>query len=77
MASQRQRQADKLSLAWWNAPLLAISQFGNGFTAVIGAVLERMFDGMTRRRVTWIQVADEPTAMQTPKGATVSEGSRR
>jgi hypothetical protein len=29
----------------------------------------RLFEGFMRRRVTWIQVADEPTA----KGATVIE----
>lgn len=33
----------------------------------------RLFEGITRRRVTWIQVADEPTAMEAPKGAPVIE----
>ena len=33
----------------------------------------RLFEGITLRRVTWIQVADEPTAMQPPTGATVLE----
>lgn len=33
----------------------------------------RLFDGIMRRRVTWIQEADEPTAMNAPKGALVIE----
>jgi hypothetical protein len=33
----------------------------------------RLFEGITRHRVPWIQVADEPTAMEAPKGATVIE----
>jgi hypothetical protein len=34
----------------------------------------RLFEGITRRRVPWIQEADEPTAMEAPTGATVIEG---
>jgi len=33
----------------------------------------RLFDGIMRRRVTWIQEADEPTLMNAPKGALVIE----
>jgi hypothetical protein len=33
----------------------------------------RLFEGITRRRVTWIQVANEPTAMEGPKDAVVIE----
>ena len=33
----------------------------------------RLFEGITRHRVSWIQEADEPTAMEAPKGATVIE----
>ncbi len=33
----------------------------------------RLFEGITRRRVSWIQEADEPAAMEAPKGATVIE----
>jgi hypothetical protein len=33
----------------------------------------RLFEGITRRRVSWIQVADEPTAIEARKGATVIE----
>ena len=33
----------------------------------------RPFEGITRRRVTWIQVADEPTATEAPQGVTIIE----
>jgi hypothetical protein len=33
----------------------------------------RLFEGITRHRVSWIQEADEPTAMEAPKEATVIE----
>lgn len=33
----------------------------------------RLFEGITRRRVSWIQEADEPTAMEAPKNAVVIE----
>lgn len=31
----------------------------------------RLFDGITRHRVVWIQEADEPTSLQVSRGATV------
>jgi hypothetical protein len=34
----------------------------------------RLFEGITRRRVTWIQVANGPTAMEAPKGAVIEVG---
>ena len=33
----------------------------------------RLFDGIIRRRVSWIQEADEPTVLAAPKSATVIE----
>ncbi len=33
----------------------------------------RLFNGLLRRRIPWIQVADEPTALGAAKGATVIE----
>ncbi len=33
----------------------------------------RLFNGIVRRRVPWIQVADEPSALNAPKDATVIE----
>jgi hypothetical protein len=55
-------------------------QFAKATVHIIGRNLNvearphlRLFEGITRRRVTWIQVADEPTAMEAPKGATVIE----
>ncbi len=33
----------------------------------------RLFNGLLRRRIPWIQVADEPTALAAAKGATVIE----
>jgi hypothetical protein len=33
----------------------------------------RLFDGITRRRVTWVAEADEPTVMNAPRGAMVIE----
>lgn len=33
----------------------------------------RLFNGLARHRVPWIQEADEPTALTAPKGATVIE----
>jgi hypothetical protein len=36
----------------------------------------RLFDGIMRRRVPWIQEADEPTLMNAPKGALVIEEIR-
>jgi hypothetical protein len=33
----------------------------------------RLFDGILRRRVSWIQESDEATAMEAPQGAVVIE----
>lgn len=33
----------------------------------------RLFNGLLRRRIPWIQVADEPTALKAPKGTTIIE----
>ena len=33
----------------------------------------RLFEGITRRRVSWIQEADEPTIMESPSNAVVIE----
>ena len=33
----------------------------------------RLFEGITRRRVSWIQEADEPTILESPKDAIVVE----
>jgi hypothetical protein len=33
----------------------------------------RLYDGLVRHRVPWLQEADEPTAMSAPKNATVIE----
>jgi hypothetical protein len=53
-------------------------QFAKSTVHIIGRNLNvearphlRLFEGITRRRVTWIQVADEPTVMEAPAGATV------
>jgi len=35
---------------------------------------QRLFNGIVRHRVPWIQEADEPTALEAPKDATVIEG---
>lgn len=33
----------------------------------------RLYDGLVRHRVPWLQEADEPTAMAAPKNGTVIE----
>ncbi|HEV3304436.1 MAG TPA: hypothetical protein VG055_32595 [Planctomycetaceae bacterium] len=57
--------------------------FGGKTIRIVGRNLDaecrpnlRLFDGIMRRRVTWIQEADEPTAMNAPKGALVIEDVR-
>jgi hypothetical protein len=54
--------------------------FGGKTVKIIGRNLNaearpnvRLFNGLLRRRIPWIQVADEPTALDAPKGATVIE----
>ncbi len=54
--------------------------FGKWNIRIIGRNLDaecrpnlRLFDGIMRRRVTWIQEADEPTLMNAPNGALVIE----
>jgi hypothetical protein len=54
--------------------------FGGKTVKIIGRNLNaearpnvRLFNGLLRRRIPWIQVADEPTALKAPKGATVIE----
>ena len=55
-------------------------QFAKATVHIIGRNLNaearphlRLFEGITRRRVTWIQVADAPTVMEAPKDAVVIE----
>lgn len=55
-------------------------KFGSVTVRIIGRNLGaearpnlRLFDGITRRRVSWIQEADEATAMEAPKDAVVIE----
>jgi hypothetical protein len=57
--------------------------FGTKTIRIIGRNLDaecrpnlRLFDGIMRRRVPWIQEADEPSAMNAPKGALVIEEVR-
>ena len=54
--------------------------FGGKTVKIIGRNLNaearpnvRLFNGLLRRRIPWIQVADEPTALKAPKDATVIE----
>ena len=54
--------------------------FGSKTVKIIGRNLNaearpnvRLFNGLLRRRIPWIQVADEPTALKAPKDATVIE----
>ncbi|MGE4003409.1 MAG: hypothetical protein AB7I48_24750 [Planctomycetaceae bacterium] len=55
-------------------------KFGSVTVRIIGRNLGaearpnlRLFDGIIRRRVSWIQETDEATAMEAPKGAVVIE----
>jgi hypothetical protein len=54
--------------------------FGSKTVKIVGRNLNvearpnvRLFNGILRRRIPWIQVADEPTALKAPKDATVIE----
>ena len=54
--------------------------FGSKTVKIIGRNLVaearpnvRLFNGLVRRRIPWIQEADEPTALKAPKGTTVIE----
>lgn len=54
--------------------------FGSKTVKIVGRNLNlearpnvRLFNGLLRRRIPWIQIADEPTALKAPKGATVIE----
>ena len=60
-----------------------VLSFGNRMIRITGRNLDaecrpnlRLFDGLMRRRVPWIQEADEPTAMNAPKGALVIDDVR-